>query len=308
MKTLCRIRPLLTALFTAFIACVFASEGHATAGALDSSFDPGASTDYQIRTVSLQADGKLIISGDQFTEFDGVTRHGLARLHSDGSLDTSFDPGARADDVDYPGTGFIRAVLLLPDGKLLVGGQFTLFNGVARSALVRLNPDGSVDTNYDAKLDANNVYGLVFQSDGKVIAVGDIFHAGTFSCYGIVRLNDDGSADTSFNALGMNVSTGGATVSVQPDSKVLVVGNDIDYANTGEVIVRLNADGTTDTGFNADPSLGAGTFRIDSHPPIVQPDGKIIYSQVYTGSGTSLGSGIVRLNADGSRDTRALLI
>jgi hypothetical protein len=64
---------------------------------------------------------------------NGVSRTGAARLHSDGRVDLSFDPGSGHAD------GFVNFMALQPDGKVVLGGSFSAFNGVPRSAIVRLH-------------------------------------------------------------------------------------------------------------------------------------------------------------------------
>src|SRR6185503_6481339 len=81
----------------------------------------------------LQPDGRLLIGGT-FTMVNGVTRHGIARLNADGSLDSGFSPGSGADAP-------VVALALQDDGKLLLGGGFTSVNGVVRGRVARLNSD-----------------------------------------------------------------------------------------------------------------------------------------------------------------------
>ena len=81
-----------------------------------------------------------MIGGD-FAVVRGVGRRGIARLNEDGTLDAAFNPGAGFN-------GPVYAVLGQPDGSTFVGGQFTLFNGTARTNLARLYPDGTLDTGF----------------------------------------------------------------------------------------------------------------------------------------------------------------
>src|SRR4030095_891753 len=91
---------------------------------LDLSFDPGAGPNNGISHIVLQPDGKIIIA-DFFQTFNGVARSGIARLNSDGSLDTGYDPGAVISFNDNGGGGgSIYDLILQPDGKLVVFGQF----------------------------------------------------------------------------------------------------------------------------------------------------------------------------------------
>jgi uncharacterized delta-60 repeat protein len=100
-------------------------------GSLDTSFNAGSGADSTVYTMTLQADGKLLIGGF-FTAINGVSRNFIARLNSDGSVDTTFNPGAGANSQAY-------SMVLQADGKLLIGGNFTEFSGVTRNHTARLH-------------------------------------------------------------------------------------------------------------------------------------------------------------------------
>jgi peptidoglycan hydrolase-like protein with peptidoglycan-binding domain len=92
-----------------------------------------------VTSIGVQPNGK-ILAGGAFITFNSNTRNHLVRLNADGTEDTSFYTSL--------GTGFddsLFGVLAQPDGKILVGGQFTTFNGNTRNSLVRLNQDGTED-------------------------------------------------------------------------------------------------------------------------------------------------------------------
>ncbi len=113
-----------------------------TDGTLDTTFDVGTFTNGLVLASTYQSDGKLLIAG-QFTKVHGVSRAGIARLNTDGTLDTSFDPGTGSD----LGVG---GVLVQPDGKILIWKFFQSFNDTAGLAsILRLNSDGSTDPSFD---------------------------------------------------------------------------------------------------------------------------------------------------------------
>ncbi|MBK7085206.1 MAG: delta-60 repeat domain-containing protein [Flavobacteriales bacterium] len=86
----------------------------------------------------MQSDGKIIIGGS-FTSYDGIGRNSIARLNADGSLDIGFNPGTGANNP-------VHSITLQPDGKIIIGGDFTNYNGTGRNRVARLNTDGSLDT------------------------------------------------------------------------------------------------------------------------------------------------------------------
>ena len=124
-------------------------------GSLDTSFNPGTGANAPVAAVALYSDPNAvsndtpkIVIGGGFSSYDGMARSGIARLHADGSLDTTFSPGAGAN-------GNIHAVLVLKTGKVLMGGDFTTFNGTQRHGIAQLNNDGSLDTSFDPGQGAN---------------------------------------------------------------------------------------------------------------------------------------------------------
>ncbi|HRN46220.1 MAG TPA: delta-60 repeat domain-containing protein, partial [Flavobacterium sp.] len=123
----------------------------------------GDGFDSNVRTVSLQADGNLIVGGD-FLNFNGAATPKLCRLLPDGSKDPSFVLGTGF-------TGNVYCTLLQPDGKIIVGGAFTSFNGSTANRLIRLNPDGSRDASFDTSIAASSgiIYSVAMQADGSLI-------------------------------------------------------------------------------------------------------------------------------------------
>src|SRR5262249_44058535 len=145
-----------------------------------------------VESMAVQADGKIVIGG-QFTTANGVTRTRIARLLSNGALDTSFDPGAGANNTVYK-------VLVQTDGKVLLAGAFTSARGTARNRIARLNTDGSLDTTFDPGLGADNaIWGIGLQADGKIVVSGPFSTFNGTPRLRFARLNTDGSVDNSFN-------------------------------------------------------------------------------------------------------------
>lgn len=232
-------------------------------GSVDSGFAIGAGANDAVHALDLQTDGKAVIAG-AFTAYNGVTRNRLARVNSDGTLDTGFDPGAGAD-------GLVNAVKVQSSGKILIGGAFTHINGVARAAVARLNSDGTLDSSFDAADPDAAVKTIAVQEDGKVLIGGDFTSVDASSRRHVARLQTDGTLDNSFDAgSGPDKSVDDAVL--QDDGKVVIAG-DFDQVNGNgrSKLARLNADGSVDAGF--DPGEGADK-RIAS--AAVQDDGKIL--------------------------------
>jgi uncharacterized delta-60 repeat protein len=241
---------------------------------LDVNFAIGGSAS----ALAVQSDGKIIVAGS-FTKVNGVSRPNLARLNDDGSLDETFNTGTGFDAA-------VQTVLIDADGKILVGGSFTTYNGTARKALARLNSDGSLDETFNAVVnDGGAVYSITLQSDGKIVIGGFFSVVNGQTRNSLARLETDGSLDTSFNPLIENESTI-RRVLVQTDGKIIIGGS---FATTGGPvridIARLNTNGSVDT-----------SFTVRNSPPVtlieIQADGKYLV----------MANDLLRLNIDGSTD------
>lgn len=262
-----------------------------SAGTLDTTFDSSIGANNRVYGIVIQADGKIIIGG-LFTTYDNITRNYIARLNSDGTLDTGFNVGTGTD-------WYINAVVLQPDGKIVIAGTFTKYNGIERYRIARLNTDGTLDTTFNPGAGANTaITSLVLQPDGKLLIGGGFSSYNGTTINQVARINTDGTLDSSFNT-GAGPNDYSYTIALQQDGKILVGAytNGMTYTNS---IARYNPDGTIDTNFTGgsiNNGFGAGVKTI-----AVQQDGKLIIGGafgIYNQSGTNR---IVRLNADGSTD------
>jgi uncharacterized delta-60 repeat protein len=141
-----------------------------TDGNLDTGFlATGAGASFLVYSVAVQSDGKILIGGHFYT-YNGTSRGHVARLNTDGSLDTGFL--ATGAGTNY----FVESVAVQSDGKILIGGDFSTFNGTSRGCVARLNSDGSLDTGFLATgTGADSVVNsIAVQSDGKIL-IGGIF-------------------------------------------------------------------------------------------------------------------------------------
>ncbi len=118
------------------------------AGQMDTTFTPGSGADNFINALALQPDGSIIIGGG-FSSYTGVSRNGIARVTSTGSLDTSFDPGAGVNPGDTADKA-IQSLALMPDGRVVAAGNFTTFNSQNFNRVVRLTASGAVDTAFNS--------------------------------------------------------------------------------------------------------------------------------------------------------------
>jgi len=189
---------------------------------------------------------------------------------------------------------YIDTIDIQSDGKILIGGSFTLYNNTTRKGILRLDSDGSIDKEFNPDININAVQDLLIQSDGKILlSVNDFIDDHLENMHSkMMRLNSDGSIDTSFNS-GGGVNGVIAKLNIQSDGKILLGGFFVG-PNNENCIARLNSDGSIDTSFNFEINNGMTCF------PRIQSDGKIIVSWV---DRDSFKNHVIRLNSDGSIDT-----
>lgn len=215
---------------------------------------------------------------------------------SDGTTDTSFVIGTGFDST-------VNTIARQSDGKIIVGGQFTNYNGTPVQSIVRLNNDGSIDSGFSIGSGFDGtVFSIAIQSDGKIVVAG-VFgdYNGNFS-KGIVRLNSDGTFDPTFiTGSGFNGARNFYTInniSIQSDDKVIVTGRFNGYdGNTVADIIRINTDGSIDNSF-----LQGSGFNNETYSIAIQSDNKILVGGTFDNYDGNSTTNIVRINPDGTFD------
>lgn len=139
--------------------------------------------------MSLQTDGRIALGG-AFAAVGGTSRNRIARVNSNGTLDTGFNPGA--NDI-------VRSLVLQPDGRLLAGGAFTSIGGIARERIALLDAAGGLVESFNPGANGSSVYSLLQQTDGKLLVGGEFTTLGGEPRQRLARLNADGSVDDTFN-------------------------------------------------------------------------------------------------------------
>src|SRR5213079_630832 len=123
-----------------------------------------------------------------FSSVLGVTRNNIARLNTDGTLDTAFNPNA---------SDFVYSIAVQADGKILAGGSFTSIGGQTRNYIARLDATTGAADSFDPNADSI-VYSIAVQADGKILAGGDFSGANSIGGQtrnNIARLETDGRLD-----------------------------------------------------------------------------------------------------------------
>ncbi|HEX8547597.1 MAG TPA: T9SS type A sorting domain-containing protein [Cytophagaceae bacterium] len=258
-------------------------------GRLDKEFASGTGTNGPIRSLAVQKDGKILISG-WFKLYNNFTRNGIARLKPDGSLDGSFDPSTTEND-------FVNHMALQDDGKVLIVRQTITQALHKKDETVRLKSNGSIDSSYNiGSINDVTLNSIAIQSDGKLLIGGDFYSS---SNNNIARLTSNGSLDQTFlSPLKYNQTV--SMLAPQSDGKIIIAGNFnvYTYPNWERVgIARLNSDGSFDPSFSTQASGVSNVKAI-----IIQLDGKILIGGGFSACNGIERNRIARLNKDGSLD------
>src|SRR5947199_6671399 len=260
-----------------------------TPGQLDSTFVPAPGTNDAVNVVIPQPDGKVIAAG-RFTFAKNVARNRIARFNSNGSLDTTFDPGTGAD-------GEITAAVLQPDGRIVVAGRFTSFNGFTHHGICRLNANGSVDQTFGLGSGINTALALALQTDGRIIVGGQFSNVDLTPRFNLARLNNDGSVDLSFDPVNGPSGDVNAIV-IQPDGRIVIGGTFIGYngfARGGIALVLGN--GVLDPSFDSGVGTGGNVFALE-----LQHNGQIVLGGRFVQYSGINRTFIARIFGDGSLD------
>jgi len=205
------------------------------------------------------------------------------------------------DGFDPNANGPVRAIAVQADGRIIIGGGFTTVGGLSRTNLARLNPDGTVDTNFMASAllswcgsCEDVVWGIALQADAKILVAGGFNQVNGQPRTGLARLYPDGTLDTNLDlALAGEVHA----LLVLPDGKIMVGGK---FATTGALgrqgMLRLGSDGSVD-----DLSIFGDNSVVEALA--LQADGKVLVGGYFSAMSGLPRANIGRLNSDGTVDS-----
>lgn len=245
-------------------------------GSVDETFHRVEILGQELRSVAVQRDGKIILSG-YFDKADGDWHNSIVRLNADGTVDTSFKTKAG---------GSVHTIAIQPDGKIVLAGDFRNVNGSAHRTVARLNPDGTLDESFNTGRGGDKeAYCLAIQRDGKILVGGSFASFDGSPRQRFVRLNANGKVDSTFNA---RADQGPSRMIAQPDGNILASGSFAKPTGPRYGFTRVRPDGLPDRSFKP-PWLD------DCKAMALLSDGKILV-------GKKAGP-VLRLNVDGSVDS-----
>lgn len=223
------------------------------AGHLDPDFLQDGGPNGAVRAIVPELDGSLIIGGE-FDHWGEHSRRGIARLLPGGALDSAFDPRI---GVNRP----VHAVLLQPDGQIVIGGDFLRYNGFHRRYLARVGPGGGIDAGFKPGLEVDfPVRALALQRDGKILVGGGFDQPGPQK--NLLRLLANGTVDPDFNP-GGGADARVMSIELQRDGRI-VAGGDFGQFDrfVRKGLVRLQPDGRVDPGFDPGEAVAGGVRSI----------------------------------------------
>jgi uncharacterized delta-60 repeat protein len=273
-----------------------------TNGSVNNIFGSNIGFNNKVNVISNTLNNKILVGGD-FTKYNGVSVSKIIRLNNDGTIDGSFNTGTGFNNM-------VNAITTQSDGKILVGGNFTSYNGIPALYLTRLNSDGTIDSSFlnqtgFVQVSTNKVNFIKLQNDGKILVGGRVVSSNSISGIGnLKRLNSDGSIDTSFNLF--NPTSPGSfreikSIIIQIDGKI-VIGGEITLplgSNVLRNIVRVNSNGSYDASFVSPSGFNTGGLVNSIH---IQSDNKIIVGGQFTSYNGVTSNRIIRINSDGTID------
>jgi uncharacterized delta-60 repeat protein len=286
----------------------------AQAGSLDLSFGTNgkastalSSSGHSYSTATaIQSDGKIIAAG--YTYVGNNIDFAIARYHTNGSLDNSFDSDGKVTTDLGDTVDFCYGVAIQSDGKIVVTGGTANF---AKVALVRYNTNGSLDSTFDndgisiisfAGLSMQG-YAVTIQNDNKILIAAQTFNSVNYD-FSVIRLNTNGSLDATFDNDGIvytNIVGDDLVyaIALQTDGKIVVAGS----SNSDYSAVRYNTDGSLDITFDGDGKVRTTVTNADDMATCltIQSDGRIVLGGNTTAAGNI--HALVRYNTNGSVDS-----
>jgi uncharacterized delta-60 repeat protein len=264
------------------------------------------------RALTLQPNGQIVAAGR--SDANGNPGFALARYNGDGSPDAAFGRGGKVL-TDFGDAAWATALAVQPNGQIVAaGGAYA--NGRAQFALARYNADGSLDSSFGAGgrvltviRDTAGASAVAVQPDGRIVVAGwshgDVDDMTEFV---LARYNGDGSRDSSFGRGGtvlirFGENAAARTMAVQPDGRILVVGEAVVDGATEFALARCNPNGSPDSSFGKAGKVLTGFGDAAwAAAATVAPDGQIVVAG-YSYANSRARLALARYNGNGAPDS-----
>jgi uncharacterized delta-60 repeat protein len=288
--------------------------------------------------VAVQSDGKIVVVGYSGSTADTLSHVVVARLNSNGSLDSTFGTGGIVL-LPYLGSGgsFLfgdqaYAVVIQTDGKIVAVGTSDSGTVNPHFMIIRLTTTGSLDTTFNhtgfvitdfsgngSSSDVANA--VAFQSNNAIIAAGSSTALNATSHFALARYNANGSPDTTFNGTGLvitnfdpigNTSSETAyAVNIQPNGSIIAAGSSVTPSTNPANLARYLSDGSLDSSFFGGTATVPGTVVTSAgsentneyYALALQADGKIVAAGAHQGASSPFSFMIGRYQTTGALDT-----
>ena len=213
-------------------------------GTIDNTFTNNTGMNNIVYNIYTTNDDKILVLGT-FTLYSGITFNNIVRLNSNGTIDDTFNIGTGFNSETF-------SAVIEDDGKILVTGSFTNYNGSPRRQVARLNNDGSIDNTFNPGSGFASISGLtsvdtVAKYNDKYFLAGEFNSYSGISANGLIRLNYDGTKDDTFDyGTGLSFESSSFSLGYILDSGVHLVVGEITEYNGFQLndVVYLNPFGT----------------------------------------------------------------
>jgi uncharacterized delta-60 repeat protein len=285
-------------------------------GSLDPSFGAGGrvvtdlgSPDDTANDVAIGPGGKILVAGSTRVESTRDRDFALVCYNPDGSLDQSFGTGGVVTTDINGSIEYAHDILVKPDGKILVAGDYFDPWTPNDLALVRYDQNGDLDPSFGAGGIVLTAFGgsysasMALQPDGKIVVAGEATYTDSVNYdFALARYDADGSLDLSFGSGGLvRTDFGGSDwascVALQEDGKIVAAGTKFTVSTGNTIAVaRYGPDGNLDASFGAD-GLVTGPIAGTASSVVARPGGGLYVA------GANYGFALALYSSDGSLDT-----
>jgi uncharacterized delta-60 repeat protein len=318
------------------VTVTISAQAQQNPGILDSTFNGNGkivanlgNPDNIAGAIAVQSDGKIVVAGltgaiDSESETPGSSDFVVLRYNTDGTLDNSFDGDGKVVTSFGNGEDGAGAVLIQPNGKILVAGSINTKTASGEIALARYNADGSLDTMFDGDgkrttdvlaIAEERADAMILQPDGKIVVVVSTVRDNYLDeQIFVVRYNADGSFDTSFGGDGFTtlppIIPGGAMqglsashIALQADGKIVVAGTVSTAQNSDFFVWRINPNGTGDQTFGGRVVTASFGNSDNAVSVFIQPNNKILVAgSTFNNTTFKNDFAFARFNPDGTLD------